>query len=262
MAGVSRTSAWPALDGRVAQVAVRAAPPTPRGASGATLAPDATLRRAIEAVCECLLAAEPTLTEMDQRVGDGDLGISLARGARAMQIELDSSACATGPDAVLRGLSATLRRVMGGTSGPLYAVMLLRAAAALEQSGGTMALQWDGVQRRCRWIDGAGGRGARRSHDGRCAETRRRRAARRAGSGGIDGCRVASRRRCGKRWRVAHRIDASAARAFELCRRSRAWSCRPRRACGRVVARGDSRRVGRLGAGGRYRERNGQARRH
>ncbi|MBC8725707.1 dihydroxyacetone kinase subunit DhaK [Paraburkholderia sp. 31.1] len=138
----SQTSAWPALSGRVAQVAVRAAPPAPQSASGATLARDATLRRALEAVCECLLAAEPTLTEMDQRVGDGDLGISLARGARAVQLELDSYACATTPGAVLRGMSATLRRVVGGTSGPLYAVMLLRAAAALEQSGGTTARQW------------------------------------------------------------------------------------------------------------------------
>ncbi|MEX3856501.1 dihydroxyacetone kinase subunit DhaL [Paraburkholderia sp. BR10923] len=138
----SHTSAWPALSGRVAQVAMRAAPPAPPSASGATLARDATLRRAIEAVCECLLAAEPILTELDQRVGDGDLGISLARGARAVQLELDSYASATTPSAVLRSISATLRRVVGGTSGPLYAVMLLRAAAALEPSGGATARQW------------------------------------------------------------------------------------------------------------------------
>ena len=75
-------------------------------------------------------------------------------------------------------LSATLRRVVGGTSGPLYAVMLLRAAVALEQSGGAYRAAMGGsVQRRCRWIDGVGWRAARRSHDGRCAEARRRRAA-------------------------------------------------------------------------------------
>ncbi|KXU82900.1 dihydroxyacetone kinase [Paraburkholderia monticola] len=138
----AQTSAWPALSGRIAPVAVRAAPSAPQGASGATLARDATLRRAIEAVCECLLAAEPTLTELDQRVGDGDLGISLARGARAVQLELDSYASETTPGAVLRAISATVRRVVGGTSGPLYAVMLLRAAVALEQSGETTARQW------------------------------------------------------------------------------------------------------------------------
>ncbi|MGF6660662.1 dihydroxyacetone kinase [Paraburkholderia atlantica] len=148
----SHTSAWPALSGRVAQVAVRAAPPAPQSASGATLARDATLRRAIEAVCECLLSAEPVLTEMDQRVGDGDLGISLARGARAVQLELDTYASAATPGAVLRSISATLRRVVGGTSGSLYAVMLLRAAAALEPSGGTTARQW--ATAFCAGVDG------------------------------------------------------------------------------------------------------------
>jgi len=138
----AHTSAWPALSGRVAQVSVRSAPAAPLQASGATLAREATLRRAIEAVCACLLEAEPTLTEMDQRVGDGDLGISLARGARAVQHELDSYAVESSPGAVLRGMSATLRRVVGGTSGPLYAVMLLRAAAALESSGTPTAQQW------------------------------------------------------------------------------------------------------------------------
>jgi dihydroxyacetone kinase len=139
---VAHTSAWPASSGRVAQVSLRPAPQTPERTSGATLARDATLRRVIEAVCACLLKAEPTLTEMDQRVGDGDLGISLSRGARALLHEFDTYPAATMPGAVLRSMSATLRRVVGGTSGPLYAVMLLRAAAALEQSGGATATQW------------------------------------------------------------------------------------------------------------------------
>jgi len=138
----AHTSAWPALNGHVARVSVRAAPAAPPRASGATLARDATLRRVIEAVCACLLEAESTLTEMDQRVGDGDLGISLARGARSVLHELDTYASATTPGAVLRSISATLRRVVGGTSGPLYAVMLLRAASVLEQSGETSAKQW------------------------------------------------------------------------------------------------------------------------
>ena len=139
---IAHTSAWPALSGRVAQVSVRPAPLTPERASGATLARDATLRRVIEAVCACLLKAEPTLTDMDQRVGDGDLGISLSRGARAVLHELDGYPAEASPGAVLRSMSATLRRVVGGTSGPLYAVMLLRAAAALEQSDEAAAQQW------------------------------------------------------------------------------------------------------------------------
>ena len=139
---VAHTSAWPALSGRVAQVSVRPAPVTPARTSDSTLAREASLRRAIEAVCACLLKAEPILTEMDQRVGDGDLGISLSRGARAVLHELDAYPAGSTPGAVLRSMSATLRRVVGGTSGPLYAVMLLRAAVTLEQSGGSTATQW------------------------------------------------------------------------------------------------------------------------
>ncbi|MFM0670216.1 dihydroxyacetone kinase subunit DhaK [Paraburkholderia sediminicola] len=138
----AHTSAWPALSGRIAQVSVRLAPAEPERASGATLSPEARLRRVIEAVCACLLKAEPTLTDVDQRVGDGDLGISLSRGARAILHELDGYPAETTPGAVLRSLSATLRRVVGGTSGPLYAVMLVRAAVALEQSGGSTPKEW------------------------------------------------------------------------------------------------------------------------
>ena len=138
----AHTSAWPALSGRIAQVSVRPAPAAPDHATGPTLARESKLRRAIEAVCACLLKAEPTLTEMDQRVGDGDLGISLSRGARAVLHEIDRYPAGTTPGAVLRSLSATLRRVVGGTSGPLYAVMLLRAAVTLEQSGGSSANEW------------------------------------------------------------------------------------------------------------------------
>ncbi|WP_176061370.1 dihydroxyacetone kinase subunit DhaK [Paraburkholderia sp. BCC1876] len=135
----SHTSAWPALSGRVAQVSVRPAPAKAESVNGPTLSHEAPLRRAIEAVCACLLEAEPTLTDMDQRVGDGDLGISLSRGARAILGEIDTYPTEATPGAVLRSISATVRRMVGGTSGPLYAVMLVRAAVTLEQSSGTTA---------------------------------------------------------------------------------------------------------------------------
>ena len=131
----AQTSAWPTSGGRVAHASAKPAPTAPVAPTGtrvAGLAPGSTLRRAIEAVCACLLEAEPELTTMDQRVGDGDLGISLARAAHGILEEIDSYPAATSPGAVLRALSATVRRVVGGTSGPLYAVMLLRAAAVLD----------------------------------------------------------------------------------------------------------------------------------
>jgi dihydroxyacetone kinase len=136
------TSAWPALSGRVALASVKQAPAAPAAASGARLSRVSALRRVIEAVCARLLEAEPELTEMDQRVGDGDLGISMSRAAHSILQEIDTYPAETAPADVLRTMSATIRRVVGGTSGPLYAVMLLRAAAALDEAHEPDAKVW------------------------------------------------------------------------------------------------------------------------
>jgi dihydroxyacetone kinase len=88
--------------------------------------------KAVKSVCASLGAAEPELTELDSTVGDGDMGISLARGARAIEEwlpRLDASR----PSAALREISDILRRSLGGTSGPLYAAFVLRAGNELGQ---------------------------------------------------------------------------------------------------------------------------------
>ena len=46
---------------------------------------DGKLRRVVEAVCTALIEAEPRLTELDRQVGDGDLGISMERVAKAIK---------------------------------------------------------------------------------------------------------------------------------------------------------------------------------
>lgn len=85
---------------------------------------------AILAVAAALQASEQELTRLDSVVGDGDIGLSLTRGARAIE---DASASLDGehPAAASHTLASILRRVLGGTSGPLYAVFVLRAATTL-----------------------------------------------------------------------------------------------------------------------------------
>jgi dihydroxyacetone kinase len=90
------------------------------------------LEQVLSDVCEALIHQAPQFTEMDREVGDGDLGISLARGAQAMRdqlpmIDLDD------PTRTLYDLGMTVQRVMGGTSGALYSVFLLRASRLLHQ---------------------------------------------------------------------------------------------------------------------------------
>lgn len=93
--------------------------------------PDAQVRAAVDAACQVLLDQKAALDEADTEVGDGDLGTTLARGAAAWQKDpIDGSAAA-----LMRHLSRIARRDIGGTSGPLYASMFLRAAATLEDGG-------------------------------------------------------------------------------------------------------------------------------
>lgn len=120
--------------------------------------PNPVFEAALRAVCAALIEAESRLTAMDQVVGDGDLGISLARGANAVLASLPTLDLAH-PPASLMALSDLLRRVLGGTSGPLYAVMLLRMARHLQQGAGYDLARWqaafaDGVEALAQLGDG------------------------------------------------------------------------------------------------------------
>jgi dihydroxyacetone kinase len=90
------------------------------------------MRKVLQAVSQTFQQNEQVLTELDSVVGDGDIGISLARGARAIDVALESFALDR-PAVALQQLSAVLRRALGGTSGPLYAVFVLRAGVALSE---------------------------------------------------------------------------------------------------------------------------------
>ena len=87
------------------------------------------LRSAALAVASALEAAEPLLTDLDARAGDGDLGLSMMRGAEAIRA-LGADAWADPPTALGR-MGDAVRRAIGGSSGPFYATALLRAARHL-----------------------------------------------------------------------------------------------------------------------------------
>ena len=86
-------------------------------------------KQAIDAACWALVAAEGELAEMDRVTGDGDLGANMARAAKAMQ---DSAYPLDDIPATLKALGHTLRRELGGSSGPLWAALFLRCGSALE----------------------------------------------------------------------------------------------------------------------------------
>jgi len=97
---------------------------TPSGGVGGD-----AIKRAALAAADALEQQEAALTELDSRAGDGDLGISMTRGAAAIRAMPDQ---AWGlPAAALTAMANVVRRAIAGSSGPFYATALLRAAREL-----------------------------------------------------------------------------------------------------------------------------------
>ncbi|HTU47291.1 MAG TPA: dihydroxyacetone kinase subunit DhaL [Bryobacteraceae bacterium] len=118
------------------------------------------LQLAIEAACSALLDAEDRLTEMDRIVGDGDLGIGLARAARAIAEVLPIYSVFSAAEA-LKGIGMTVQSALAGSSGPLYGVFLLRAAQSLAGENTDDPKSWaQGALEGCDAISSIGGASA------------------------------------------------------------------------------------------------------
>jgi triose/dihydroxyacetone kinase / FAD-AMP lyase (cyclizing) len=99
--------------------------------------PGEKMRQAMTAGCTAIIQAQSRLGEMDRIVGDGDLGLNLARGARAvlgqMKSAFDSASLGMQSSSeTLKALGLSLQASVGGSSGPLYGVWFLRTGSALE----------------------------------------------------------------------------------------------------------------------------------
>jgi triose/dihydroxyacetone kinase / FAD-AMP lyase (cyclizing) len=101
----------------------------------------AKAKRAVTAACDALLEAEHQLTEMDRIVGDGDLGSNLARSAQAIKNNLPYYPFDDLPG-TLKTLGVTLQETLGGSSGPLYGVLLLRTGIFLEGGPANDPQRW------------------------------------------------------------------------------------------------------------------------
>jgi triose/dihydroxyacetone kinase / FAD-AMP lyase (cyclizing) len=155
--------AWPnAAKQRPRPATLQSAPPA--GANMAFTArenPESDLgknvERAIKAACEALFQAEPQLTELDRITGDGDLGASMKRASIAIREAIPSYPL-NDISATLKALGHTLRHELGGSSGPLYGVLFLRAGNVLENSGRIGLAEWaTAFDEGCRAISELGG---------------------------------------------------------------------------------------------------------
>jgi len=84
--------------------------------------------------CRRILANEERLSALDAACGDGDHGVSMARGFRAVAVKLESEVYES-PAALLRAVGMTLVSSIGGATGPLMGTLFLEAGKALAGGG-------------------------------------------------------------------------------------------------------------------------------
>jgi phosphoenolpyruvate---glycerone phosphotransferase subunit DhaL len=83
----------------------------------------------LEEASAAIAAEADHLTQLDSAIGDGDHGVNLTRGFRAVQDALAGNGDAPGRQLILAG--KTLVSTVGGASGPLWGTALRRAGRAL-----------------------------------------------------------------------------------------------------------------------------------
>jgi len=155
--------AWPSLAKQPPRpLQVQPAPPAGPNIRPTTRQSDETglgtkVKKAIGAACAALIQAEPELTEMDRITGDGDLGASMKRASLAIERAI-SGYPLDDVSATLKALSHTLRHELGGSSGPLYGVLFLRAGNVLEGLRAIGIAEWiTAIEEGCRAISQLGG---------------------------------------------------------------------------------------------------------
>ena len=80
----------------------------------------------IAAIAKRIEAEKDFLTQLDNEIGDGDHGINLARGFKAVEEKLPTFADKD-IGAILKGVGTILVSTVGGASGPLYGTAFMKA---------------------------------------------------------------------------------------------------------------------------------------
>ncbi|MBT3360877.1 MAG: dihydroxyacetone kinase subunit L [Rhodospirillales bacterium] len=82
------------------------------------------------AVAAEMIAAKDRLTKADQKIGDGDHGIGIARGFEAVQVKLEEDSSET-LDALLKTVGMTLLSAIGGAGGAIFGTLFRAGAKTL-----------------------------------------------------------------------------------------------------------------------------------
>ncbi|GJP44461.1 hypothetical protein CLOM_g8046 [Closterium sp. NIES-68] len=97
----------------------------------------ACMERCIRGGAEAVLAVVADLNAWDAKIGDGDCGSTMSRGAKAVLDALASRYPLNDAPATVKEIGATVRRTMGGTSGVIYDIFCRSAYVKLRELAGS-----------------------------------------------------------------------------------------------------------------------------
>ena len=91
-------------------------------------------RDAIDAVIRALLKEKDFLNELDFKIGDGDHGLNMARGAQAISDALADLDDGADTKIFLQAIGNAVTANVGGSAGPLYGAGILAAADVVDEN--------------------------------------------------------------------------------------------------------------------------------
>jgi phosphoenolpyruvate---glycerone phosphotransferase subunit DhaL len=97
------------------------------------LSDPAARKRLIAAAAERIIAHTEELTALDSAIGDGDHGLNMQRGFKAVLGSLDMLAAMEPPE-LLKSLGMKLVSTVGGASGPIYGTFFMALGKAWPQT--------------------------------------------------------------------------------------------------------------------------------
>ncbi|KAI0494931.1 hypothetical protein KFK09_025077 [Dendrobium nobile] len=100
------------------------------------------LEVAIRAAANEIISLRDQLNEWDSKVGDGDCGSTMFRGATAIMEDMKKCYPLNDAARTVNEIGMSIRRVMGGTSGILYEILCKAAYASLKDSPVITSKEW------------------------------------------------------------------------------------------------------------------------
>lgn len=90
------------------------------------------INEAIKAVGNAVIEQKDFLTDLDRAIGDGDHGINMARGFKAVFTKIDALPDNADLATILKTIGMGLISSVGGAAGPLYGTAFMRAGKAVK----------------------------------------------------------------------------------------------------------------------------------